>query len=153
DAAPAQAGDQYRAAVRAAGRRRHPHRAAVPVRRHRNPFVFLYLLQVVLAAELLRPWSSWLVVAMTCACVAGLALFPGPVDLPGGPDGGLGNPYVAGLLLCFALVAVLLEVFTIRIGRIIRARDARLAAMRQRAAEEEHIVRMGLLASGAAHEL
>ena len=118
-----------------------------------NPFVFLYLLQVVLAAELLRPWSSWLVVAMTCACVAGLALFPGPVDLPGGPDGGLGNPYVAGLLLCFALVAVLLEVFTIRIGRIIRARDARLAAMRQRAAEEEHIVRMGLLASGAAHEL
>ncbi len=28
-----------------------------------------------------------------------------------------------------------------------------LAALRQRAAEEEHIVRMGLLASGAAHEL
>jgi len=44
-------------------------------------------------------------------------------------------------------------VSAIRTGRTLRARDARLAAMRQRAAEEEHIVRMGLLASGAAHEL
>jgi len=118
-----------------------------------NPFVFLYLLQVVLAAELLKPWSSGLVAALTCACVAALALFPGPLDLPGGPDGGLANHYVQGLLLCFALIAVLLVVFITRIGRIIRGRDARLAAMRQRAAEEEHIVRMGLLASGAAHEL
>lgn len=118
-----------------------------------NPFVFLYLLQVVLAAELLKAWSAWLVVALTCACVIGLTLFPGPVHLPGGPLGGLDNPYLFGLLLCFALIAVLLVVFIIRIRHIIRARDARLAAMRQRAAEEEHIVRMGLLASGAAHEL
>jgi two-component system sensor histidine kinase RegB len=40
-----------------------------------------------------------------------------------------------------------------RISRNLRAGDAQLAALRQRAAEEEHIVRMGLLASGAAHEL
>jgi two-component system sensor histidine kinase RegB len=60
---------------------------------------------------------------------------------------------VQGLLLCFALIATLLVAFVTRIGRIVRTRDARLAALRQRAAEEEHIVRMGLLASGAAHEL
>jgi two-component system sensor histidine kinase RegB len=40
-----------------------------------------------------------------------------------------------------------------RINRNLRSRDAHLADMRQRAAEEDHIVRMGLLASGAAHEL
>src|SRR5262249_18448457 len=34
-----------------------------------------------------------------------------------------------------------------------RARDAYLADLRQQAAEQVHIVRMGLLASGAAHEL
>ena len=44
-------------------------------------------------------------------------------------------------------------IFINRITRILRARDEHLADMRQRAAEEEHIVRMGLLASGAAHEL
>ena len=71
-----------------------------------NPFVFLYLLQVVLAAELLKAWSAWLVVALTCACVIGLTLFPGPVHLPGGPLGDLDNPYLFGLLLCFALIAV-----------------------------------------------
>jgi two-component system sensor histidine kinase RegB len=60
---------------------------------------------------------------------------------------------VAGVLICFALNAALLVVFITRISRTLRARDARLADLRQRASEEEHIVRMGLLASGAAHDL
>lgn len=118
-----------------------------------NPFVFLYVLQVVLAAVLLRPRSRWLVVALTTGCVVALAVAPGPVELPADPAAGLADRYVEGLLLCFVLVATLLVVFIGRIGEILRARDARLAALRQRAAEEEHIVRMGLLASGAAHEL
>src|SRR5690606_4340978 len=118
-----------------------------------NPFVFLYLLQVVLGAVLLPRASSWLLAVVTSLCVAGLALRHGPVTLPADPARGLADPYVQGLLLCFVLVAGLLVVFIGRINRIIRERDARLAALRQRAAEEEHIVRMGLLASGAAHEL
>jgi two-component system sensor histidine kinase RegB len=44
-------------------------------------------------------------------------------------------------------------VFITRINANLRTADALLADLRQRAAEEEHIVRMGLLASGAAHEL
>ncbi|MGJ4804796.1 ATP-binding protein [Luteimonas sp. SDU82] len=118
-----------------------------------NPFAFLYLLQVGVATVLLRPWSSWAIAGLTTACIIGLALFPGPVHLPAHPGRGLPDYYVLGLLLCFALIATLLVAFVIRIGRIVRARDARLAALRQRAAEEEHVVRMGLLASGAAHEL
>ncbi len=118
-----------------------------------NPFAFLYLLQVALGAVLLPTRASWVLAAATSACFAGLAVFHGPVTLPADPRGGLSDPYVQGLLLCFALGATLLVVFIARIGRILRARDARLADLRQRAAEEEHIVRMGLLASGAAHEL
>ena len=118
-----------------------------------NPFVFLYVLQVVLAAVLLPRLHSWLLVVVTSLCVAGLALWQGPVDLPANPARGLADPYVQGLLVCFVLMAGLSVVFVGRIGAILRARDARLAALRQRAAEEEHIVRMGLLASGAAHEL
>lgn len=111
-----------------------------------NPFVFLYLLQVVLGAVLLRPWASWIVVGITGVCFVALTIWAGPVVIPAAH-------YAQGLLICFVLNAALVVVFIGRINRILRARDARLASLRQRAAEEEHIVRMGLLASGAAHEL
>jgi two-component system sensor histidine kinase RegB len=118
-----------------------------------NPFVFLYLLQVILAAVLLEAWSIQVMVAITTACFAGLALFGQPLSLLPDHDRGLASPYIQGMLVCFALNAALLVIFITRINRNLRERDARLADLRQRAAEHEHIVRMGLLASGAAHEL
>ena len=119
-----------------------------------NPFVFLYLLQVALGAVLLKPWSSVIMVAITTACFMSLAIMGKPLAaLPPDHDLGLLSPYIQGMLLCFALNAALLVIFITRTSRNLRARDARLADLRQRAAEEEHIVRMGLLASGAAHEL
>lgn len=118
-----------------------------------NPFVFLYLLQVILGAVLLEAWSTWTIVGITSACFAGLAIFSGPLELPIDHGHGLLSPYILGMLICFGLNAALLVIFISRISRNLRARDARLAALRERAAEEEHIVRMGLLASGAAHDL
>ena len=118
-----------------------------------NPFVFLYLLQVILAAVLLQPRWSWTLVVVTGLCFAGLTQFHWPLDPALAPDGGLRDPYTLGKLICFLLIAVLLTLLITRIEQNLRERDARLAALRQRAAEEEHIVRMGLLASGAAHEL
>jgi len=118
-----------------------------------NPFVFLYLLQVILGAVLLRPLSAWTMLAITSLCFAALTQWHRPLRIATNPSGGLSDPYVLGLLLCFVLDAVLLAVFVTRINANLRARAARLADLRQRAAEEEHIVRMGLLASGAAHEL
>src|SRR6185295_10563906 len=93
-----------------------------------------------------------LVLATTCAFVA-LTLWHRPLPLSGLPLAGLSADYLGGLLVCFALNASLLVIFIGRISRNLRQRDATLANLRQRAAEEEHIVRMGLLASGAAHEL
>lgn len=118
-----------------------------------NPFVFLYLLQVILGAVLLEAWSTWTIVGITSVCFAGLAIFSGPLELPIDHGNGLLSPYILGMLICFGLNAALLVIFISRISRNLRARDARLAALRERAAEEEHIVRMGLLASGAAHDL
>jgi two-component system sensor histidine kinase RegB len=40
-----------------------------------NPFAFLYLLQVILSAVLLEAWSTWTIVAITLACLAGLSIF------------------------------------------------------------------------------
>lgn len=118
-----------------------------------NPFAFLYLLQVALGAVLLRPLSSWIVVAATGLALTALTLAGSPTELPVRAGSGLAPSYLLGLLLCFVMIAILLVVFITRIGGIIRERDARVAELRQRAAEEDHIVRIGLLASGAAHEL
>ena len=118
-----------------------------------NPFVFLYLLQVTLGAVLLEAWSTVVLVALSILCFVGLTLFYVPLDLAAHPGLGVESLQITGMLICFAINAALLAVFVTRINRNLSEREARLAGMRQRAAEEDHIVRMGLLASGAAHEL
>jgi two-component system sensor histidine kinase RegB len=118
-----------------------------------NPFVSLFLLQVVLGSVLLDRWLSWVIVAATSTCFAGLLFDYVPLDLPASLMSGKPSLHIFGIWLAFVMVAVLLVLFVTRVSANLRARDAYLADMRQRAAEEAHIVRMGLLASGAAHEL
>ena len=118
-----------------------------------NPFISLYLLQVTLSAVLLEGRSSWTLAGLTAACFAGLTVAYQPLRLTGREAGALFGLHIQGMFVCFALDAALLVVFVARISRNLRARDGRLADLRQQAAEEDHIVRMGLLASGAAHEL
>ena len=118
-----------------------------------NPFVALYLLQVVLGAVLLAPVYAWALIALTSLCFAGLGLRNRPLALPPTREDALLSLYLQGSLICFVLMAVLLVLFVTRISQNLRERDASMADMRQRAVEHDHIVRMGLLASGAAHEL
>lgn len=118
-----------------------------------NPFVSLFLLQVVIGAILLEPRSSWGIVNATLIAMATLALDPERLVLPPRYADDPMALYLFGSLICFVLVAVLLVAVVTRVSRNLREADAALAMTRQRAAEEDHIVRMGLLASGAAHEL
>ncbi|WP_297801813.1 ATP-binding protein [uncultured Brevundimonas sp.] len=117
-----------------------------------NPFSALFVMQIVLAAVLLRRRYVWIFVLGTSGILAALTLFHKPLPLPEGADERLGL-LVQGSLINFMLIAVLLAAFVSRTIRNVRARDAWMADSRQQAAEQEHIVRMGLLASGAAHEL
>jgi len=117
-----------------------------------NPFSALFVMQIVLAAVLLKRRYVWAFVLGTSATLAFLTLFHRPMPLPDGADARLGL-LAQGSLINFVLIAVLLAAFASRTIRNVRARDAWLAETRQQAAEHDHIVRMGLLASGAAHEL
>jgi two-component system sensor histidine kinase RegB len=118
-----------------------------------NPFVSLYLLQVTLGAVLLNAWSTWILVLVTSGCFILLTQAYEPVFLQHPHDRDFLSLHIEGMFVCFLLSAVLLVLFIARINRNLRARDAHVARLRQQAAEEDHIVRMGLLASGAAHEL
>lgn len=118
-----------------------------------NPFASLFLLHIVLGSILLKPITSWGIVAASLFALGLLTINPVPLALPERYQADPMGLYLKGSLVCFLLIAVLLVAFVTRISRNLRDRDAALAAIRQRAAEEDHIVRMGLLASGAAHEL
>ncbi|WOI57756.1 ATP-binding protein [Palleronia sp. LCG004] len=118
-----------------------------------NPFVMLYLLQIILGAVLLTPRAAWALAALTAVFFAALIYDPLSHDLTLAPDANLPQLYVVGTLICFLLASGLLVYFIGRIARNLRSRDQRLADLKRQAVEEEHIVRLGLLASGAAHEL
>jgi len=118
-----------------------------------NPFTFLFLLQIVIGAILLPPRRSWIIAAVAVASVTLLSFAYVPLGLPPRLRTDPLGLYLAGGYVSFVLIAVLLVFFVIRIDSNRRHSDAALARMRQRAVEEDHIVRMGLLASGAAHEL
>lgn len=118
-----------------------------------NPFTTLYLLHVILGAVLLEAWATWAIVALTSFCFVMLVAFNRPIVATGLSDQTFFDLFLMGMLVGIVLDAVLLVTFVDRINANLRRHDARLAELRQRAAEETHIVRMGLLASGAAHEL
>lgn len=117
-----------------------------------NPFAPLYVMQIALAAVLLRPSHAWGFVAVNSVLMCGLTIWNVPLKLPS--EGALVVDLLqSGMLVNFTLISVLLVVFVTLTSKNLRARDAYLAEARQQAAEQDHIVRMGLLASGAAHEL
>ncbi len=119
-----------------------------------NPFTFLYLLQVTLGAVLLDAWSDLdHGRADGACCFAGLTSSTVRWTCRRWPAERCSTCTSAACWSASLLDAALLVLFVTRINRNLRERDARLAALRQRAAEEDHIVRLGLLASGAAHEL
>lgn len=118
-----------------------------------NPFISLYLLQVALGAILLPARAAWLLVLVTAGCFLLLTQFYLPIFQEHLGTHDFLRLHIAGMFVCLALSSVLLVIFIIRISRNLRSRDAHVARLRQQAAEEDHIVRMGLLASGAAHEL
>ena len=122
-----------------------------------NPFVTLFLLQAVLGAVLLQTWSTWTIVAVTSGCFIWLTVSYKEIGFAmpshGHEQTRIFDLHIYGMFFCFLLAAVLLVLFVTRINRNLRDQDLRLAELRQQSAEEEHIVRIGLLASGAAHEL
>ena len=118
-----------------------------------NPFIALYLLQVALGTVLLDRWSVWGIVLVSTLCAALLSFVYRPLGLSDALEGHLFDLHIVGTWICLTMIAVLLVLFMAPVARNLQARETYLARLRQQAAEEEHIVRMGLLASGAAHEL
>lgn len=128
-----------------------------------NPFVAFYMLPVIIGAVMLDTATAWLMFGLTIVCyLALLALapsYPG-MDSMGGmahkPIAGLidrSNLHMMGMMIGYFLCAGCVVFIVTRIRGNLAVRDKELQDVRANAVERDHILRTGLLAAGAAHEL
>ena len=121
-----------------------------------NPFAPFYLLSLTLTAISLPGSYAWAMVALTMSCYALLSYFHLPLPAVhsghGGGAVGLGL-HELGMWFGFAFSALLIAGFGVRMGRSVRDRDHMIAALHEQQLQQDHVLALGTLAAGAAHEL
>lgn len=114
-----------------------------------NPFNFLYLVHLALAAVVLSPPWAWSITALAGTCFGGLFWF----HLPLGDDALSNRLLQQGRGVAFALAAVFIVYFALRITKALAQRERELADAREASSRSEKLTSLATLAAGAAHEL
>jgi two-component system sensor histidine kinase RegB len=122
-----------------------------------NPFSFLYVVHIALAAVVLRAYWTWGLLGLSFAGFG--SLFLGDT----GPTGAwFEHPeehmmhmrmHMQGMWIAFGLAAVFIVYFVTRVTRDLARREAELARARAAAERSEKLASLATLAAGAAHEL
>lgn len=128
-----------------------------------NPFVSLFLLPLVIVAATLPKRYVWAMAAVTLVCYTLLMLINVPLtqEMSGHAHSGHamqsepGNfgLHVLGMWFSFLLGVGLILFFVVTMADALRQRDKKLAEAREKNLRDEHMVALGTLAAGAAHEL
>jgi two-component system sensor histidine kinase RegB len=123
-----------------------------------NPFSTLYLVNVALAAVVLSPRWSW--VLMTASLVAFASLFvhealvgPSHHVVVSLDPGHVMESHLRGMWVALALTAIFIVFFVQRVWNALAARELELQAARAQAQRREKLASLATLAAGAAHEL
>jgi two-component system sensor histidine kinase RegB len=120
-----------------------------------NPFVWFYLLPLIIAATILPRTHTWIMAGITVACYSALFFFAVPIgNDPGYAHHASGfQMHVLGMWLGFVMSAGFVAVIIVGMAHNLRERDRKLAEAREQALQNERLVALGTLATGAAHEL
>lgn len=121
-----------------------------------NPFTGLFILQAVIAAFLLRPIEAGITFVVTVAAQLWLLSHGRSIDIPltHGHGGGYAvDLHMQGMFLSFFFSAALAVLFIIGIRDNLRQRDDRLERIARQIEEEKVVMRLGLLAGTAAHDI
>jgi two-component system sensor histidine kinase RegB len=116
-----------------------------------NPFSFLYLVYIALAAVVLPPAWSWALAVFSLACFGGLFFVA-----PEGEVHGHGEHlrlHLQGMWFAFAVAAAFIVYFVQRVTRALAEREAELEAARALTARNERLASLATLSAGAAHQL
>jgi len=121
-----------------------------------NPFVSLFLLPLVVTAAILPQIYTWAMAVLTISCYTLLIVYYIPLPEAHMETAAKGSEFglhVLGMWFSFLLSAGLVVFFVVRMANSLRERDLDLAQAREKALHDEHLVALGTLATGAAHEL
>lgn len=118
-----------------------------------NPFSFLYLVQIALAAMILRAGFTWLLVAASGIGSALLFLDHRELALPAMSHDAHMAVHLRGMWVAFLVAAWFIVYFLLRVRKALAEREEQLSAARALAAKHDKLAALGTLAAGAAHEL
>jgi two-component system, sensor histidine kinase RegB len=119
-----------------------------------NPFSLLYLVQITLSAAILTPRQTWGLGALSTFCFGLLFLWYRPIEaLEATHHGGGSSLHLTGMWIGFVVTAVLIAIFSGKISKLLRAREASLLRMQEELARTDRLASLATLAAGAAHEL
>jgi two-component system, sensor histidine kinase RegB len=120
-----------------------------------NPFSFLYLVHIALAAVVLPTLHTWVLCALAMACYGSLFLQDFlPLSIQSHLDhADQMRMHMQGMWIAFAVAAVFISYFATRVRASLAERDAELMRARGLASRGEKLASLATLATGAAHEL
>lgn len=119
-----------------------------------NPFSFLYLVNIALAAVVLRAQWTWMLVGLALLCLGALP-FLDYRELPLGEVGPLGQVTVhqQGVWVAFGVAAAFIVHFLWRVTGALAERERELERTRKEGARKEKLASLATMTGGAAHEL
>jgi hypothetical protein len=114
-----------------------------------NPFSFLYLVNIALAAVILPPAWSWALAALSVALFGALffAHVPLPMDHAMGHDHPI-SLHVQGMWVAFGVAAAFIVYFIQRVRGALAERDAELGKVRSAAARHEKLASLATPGGG-----
>lgn len=116
-----------------------------------NPLISILLPLVAIGATILPPGRAWLLAGIAVGAYSLLWQHFQPLHIA---DDALATRWhLAGMWLTFALSAAVIVGFVVRLNAALRARDTALAAANAALERDAHIVALGNLAAGTAHNL
>jgi len=101
-----------------------------------NPFISLFLLQVIIAAILLRAIYAWVITAITVGCYVWLSFNFLELNFS---DENFFDLHLHGMLISYVVAAFLLMIFITRMAKNLR--------------QQQEFLRSAMLATAAAHDL
>lgn len=117
-----------------------------------NPFSFLYLVPISIAAITLQSAWTWALVLLSLASSAVLYVQHRPLPMTGDHAQHMAL-HLRGMWVAFGVAAAFIVHFLLRVRRALATRDAELESSRNLAARQDRLASLATLAAGAAHEL